>query len=108
MPIKINKQLQEMIDIEMLRLTPEWPDVCEHGQENYLFSFFDRRHLAEAQWYDVHVYKECGQQEFCIRYGSSVEEYLSPGGIGHLMLSSNYERLVRILKLAGNIVWIPE
>lgn len=75
----MSKEIQELFEY---RTTPYFSDSCGHG--GYLFSFTTIE-INKPQKLDVYCFDNNGIQEFCLRYGSVVHEYISPGIIEHII-----------------------
>ena len=82
-------------------MTPYWKDYCGHGKDNYICSFeYENPRLEET--YDVYIFNDInGNQQVCLRYGNSIEQYVSPGTLIEMisMTSSNHMKQQAVKKI---------
>ncbi len=113
--MKITNEEASLLSMEHSN-KPHWKDGCEHGCGCFLgtFSVLNHQHGKLAQeFYDLYVFEQqrSSAHEICIRYGDSVEEYISPGNLGEFLLRTDYkdevsQRAARILLHFGIVKWV--
>lgn len=94
---------------------PKFKDCCNHGIDSFIgtidciekYKYGDSFKYQEIQ-YDVYVFKESFYgHEVCLRFGDEEHEYLSPGPITRLSLSSHehYRKALELITSKGKFIY---